>query len=76
MLAIQLNTFEKQRTELQNKLENVHYSFTCKLQLYVSDIKAQSAKTAKDLTQIKELMAAFVGAQDNVQQMLTKRQEL
>lgn len=47
-LNFQMVEVEKNRTEFQNKMENLHNSFTCKLKLYVTDIQAQSDKTQSD----------------------------
>lgn len=41
----QLYNLDKQRTEFQMKLENTHASWTCKLQLFVTDMNSQSEKT-------------------------------
>lgn len=40
---------EKQRTEMQTKLENAHYEWSCKLQIYVTDISTQRAQTENDI---------------------------
>ena len=45
----QLYNLDKQRTEFQLKLESTHVSWTCKLQLFVTDMNSQSEKTQKDL---------------------------
>jgi hypothetical protein len=36
----QLYNLEKQRTEFQMKLESTHVSWTCKLQLFVTDMNS------------------------------------
>jgi hypothetical protein len=36
----QLYNLEKQRTEFQMKLESTHMSWTCKLQLFVTDMNS------------------------------------
>lgn len=41
----QLINMEKQRTEFQNKLENMHNSFEAKLKLYVTDINLNNEQT-------------------------------
>jgi hypothetical protein len=41
--------YEKQRTEFQNKLESIHKTWTCKLNLFVTDMNEQSQKTQGEL---------------------------
>lgn len=48
--------YEKQRTEFQNKLESIHKTWTCKLNLFVTDMNEQSQKTQGELKQIEDLL--------------------
>lgn len=48
-LGRKLNQLEYQRKDFQHKLESTHHGWTCKLQLFVTDMNEQSDKTQKDL---------------------------
>ena len=56
-LSRQLQNHERARTEFQNKFENMHNAFTCKLQLYVTDIRQNSEQTQNDLKSIENLLS-------------------
>lgn len=75
-LTRQLHNLEKQRTEFQNKLENIHNAFECKLQLYVTDMGMRSMDTQKELGQIKDLLAKLQQTQDKHADLLQKRGEI
>ena len=51
-LSRKLQNIERQRTEFQTKLHNVHTEWSAKLQIYVTDISANREKTEKDVKQI------------------------
>lgn len=72
----QLFNNEKQRTEFQNKLENMGQAFQVKLQLYVSDIRSNSQATQRELAQIADLMANLKNASDKQGELLRQRQQV
>jgi hypothetical protein len=45
-------------------LESTHNGWTCKLQLFVTDMNEQSDKTQKDLKQIQDLLASMTAVSD------------
>lgn len=67
---------EKQRTEFQNKLENCHHAWTCKLQVYVTDMNASSEKTQNDFQQIKDLLISMSTVSEKQEELLEQRQKL
>lgn len=72
----QLYNLDKQRTEFQLKLESTHASWTCKLQLFVTDINSQSEKTQKDLQQINDLLSSMTAVSEKQAGLLQQRQNL
>ena len=58
------NQLEYQRKDFQHKLESTHNGWTCKLQLFVTDMNEQSDKTQKDLKQIQDLLASMTAVSD------------
>jgi chromosome segregation ATPase len=75
-LSRQLQNIEKQRTEFQFKLENVHHASSCKLQLFLTDINKNSDKTQRDLTQIQDLLTSLAAAGEKQASLLADRQLL
>lgn len=63
-LSRKLNQLEYQRKDFQHKLESTHSSWTCKLQLFVTDMNEQSDKTQRDLRQIQDLLASMTAVSD------------
>lgn len=55
----QLKNADKIRTEFLHKLESCHHASSCKLQLFISDINANSEKTQNELGQIRDLLASL-----------------
>lgn len=72
----QLYNLDKQRTEFQLKLESTHASWTCKLQLFVTDMNSQSEKTQKDLQQINDLLSSMTAVSEKQAGLLQQRQNL
>lgn len=72
----QLYNLDKQRTEFQMKLESTHVSWTCKLQLFVTDMNSQSEKTQKDLQQINDLLSSMTAVSEKQAGLLQQRQNL
>jgi chromosome segregation ATPase len=69
----QLYNLEKERTEFQMKLESTHVSWTCKLQLFVTDMNTQSEKTQKDLQQINDLLSSMTAVSEKQAGLLQQR---
>lgn len=72
----QLYNLDKQRTEFQLKLESTHVSWTCKLQLFVTDMNSQSEKTQRDLQQINDLLSSMTAVSEKQAGLLQQRQNL
>lgn len=72
----QLYNLDKQRTEFQMKLESTHASWTCKLQLFVTDMNSQSEKTQRDLQQINDLLNSMTAVSEKQAGLLQQRQNL
>ena len=72
-LSRQLYNLEKERTEFQMKLESAHVNWTCKLQLFVTDMNSQSEKTQKDLQQINDLLSSMTAVSEKQAELLQQR---
>ena len=68
--------YEKQRTEFQNKLESIHSTWTCKLNLFVTDMNQQSDKTQADLKQIAQLLRKMESASESKIKLVAQRQAI
>ena len=75
-LTRKLSKLESQRKDFQFKLESAHNSWTCKLQLFVTDMNEQSDKTRKDLKQIQDLLQSMQAVSDKQAGLLQQRQQL
>ena len=75
-LQRKLQTIETQRIKFQHQLEQTHVSWTCKLQLFVTDMNNQSEKTQNDLTQIMELLQSMSAVGEKQAGLLQQRQQL
>lgn len=58
-LSRKLQNIERQRSEMQTKLDSSHTEWSVKLQIYVTDISVQREKTEKDVKQIQDLLASM-----------------
>lgn len=63
-LQRKLNQLEYQRKDFQHRLESAHHGWTCKLQVFVTDMNEQSEKTQADLKQIQDLLASMAAVSD------------
>ena len=75
-LTRKLSKLESQRKDFQYKLESAHNGWTCKLQLFVTDMNEQSDKTQKDLKQIQDLLQSMQAVSDKQAGLLQQRQQL
>lgn len=75
-LSRKLQNIERQRTEMQTKLQNSHGEWSAKLQVYVTDISAQREKTEKDVKQIQDLLASMATVSEKQAQLMLQRQTL
>ena len=61
---------------MQTRLETLHNKRTCKLQIYVTDMTAQSEQSAGELAQIEKLLASMQTIGMKQAELLQHRQQL
>jgi chromosome segregation ATPase len=61
---------------MQTRLETLHNKWTCKLQIYVTDMTAQSEQSAGELAQIEKLLASMQTIGLKQAELLQHRQQL